>query len=138
LGISLKLDKGWRIELGLDGQMSQERNNNMDYGVVSNGPQQMNISIRAAGQRASHILSRGQKKILSVLFYLCSAEIIYEQTGIAPILCLDDIGAELDADNQHLLLEYLQKRPHQLFITAVTEEEIAQAFQELQVFHVKQ
>ena len=109
----------------------------MEYGLLNNGPHKMNIVIKESGQSASHILSRGQKKILSVLFHLCSADIIYQQTGLPPILCLDDISAELDEHNKGLLLEYLQQQPHQLFITAVSEAEIANAFTDLQVFHVK-
>ena len=137
LDISLKLDKGWRHDLTMQQQLHQDRKKNMEYGSVNNGPHKMNISIRESGQMATHILSRGQKKILSALFYLCSAEIIHQQTGHPPILCLDDIGAELDDTNKHRLLEYLQNKPHQLFITAVSESEIKNHFDNIQVFHVK-
>ncbi|WP_395373563.1 DNA replication/repair protein RecF [Marinicella sp. W31] len=137
LDITLKLDKGWRHDLSMQEQLQQDKKKNMEYGLVNNGPHKMNITIRESGQMATHILSRGQKKILSVLFYLCSAEIIQQQTGFAPILCLDDIGAELDKENKHRLLKYLQDKPHQLFITAVSEDEIKDYFENMQVFHVK-
>lgn len=58
-----------------------------------------------------------------------------------PIILLDDITAELDAQALHILLDSLSKLSCQVFITSLDAQVIAlvqQYWQDTQVFHVKQ
>lgn len=135
--ILIMLDQGWKEDLTIEEQLTRDRKKNSENKKILNGPHKMNFLIRECGKTASHVLSRGQKKILSVLFYLASMEIIYEQKKIMPIFCLDDIGAELDKENKEKLLNYIEKKPYQIFLTTVDDKEFVDDMESPKMFHVE-
>lgn len=137
---SLKIDykKGWSDTMSLQEQLVKERERSFKYGLLQSGPHKMDLKVSVNNIPASQSLSRGQKKILSILFYLSYYEVLLKNTNTIPILCLDDLDAELDDKRISLLSEYIKKSPSQVFISTVQVQKIEQFFPNAEMFHVKQ
>ncbi|NLC34099.1 MAG: DNA replication/repair protein RecF [Erysipelothrix sp.] len=56
----------------------------------------------------SKVLSQGQIRMVLLAIKLVIVDFIYEKSGIKPILLLDDVMSELDADNQINLINAIQ------------------------------
>ena len=86
---------------------------------TSSGPHKRFFKINVHDTDASLILSRGQQKIASIVLHLVQREIIKNDTGISPILLMDDISSELDKDNANLMLKYLINNSIQTIMTSI-------------------
>ena len=86
---------------------------------TSSGPHKRFFKINVQDTDASLILSRGQQKIASIVLHLVQREIIKNDTGISPILLMDDISSELDKDNANLMLKYLINNSIQTIMTSI-------------------
>jgi hypothetical protein len=64
------------------------------------GPHRADFTIRIAGRPPAEALSRGQQKLLVIALVLAQAELYQRHVGDACILLIDDLPAELDADNR--------------------------------------
>ena len=96
----------------------------------------MDIKIKIGKLQAAQALSRGQKKVLSIAFYMAYIEILIKNK-IKPIVCLDDFDAELDSLKISKAADFFKKTKAQIFITSVQKEKIQKAFPEAALFHVK-
>ena len=82
--------------------------------------------------------SQGQQRTTALAVKLAEIDLMQEETGEYPVLLLDDVLSELDANRQtHLLLAIQDKV--QTFITAPTLSDVArQLIHTPKVFHVQQ
>ncbi|WP_294975298.1 DNA replication/repair protein RecF [uncultured Leuconostoc sp.] len=82
--------------------------------------------------------SQGQQRTTALAIKLAEIDLMQQETGEYPILLLDDVLSELDANRQtHLLLAIQDKV--QTFITAPTLSDVArQLIHAPKVFHVQQ
>ncbi|MBR0185168.1 MAG: hypothetical protein IJQ24_03985, partial [Synergistaceae bacterium] len=67
---------------------------------------------------ASESLSRGQKRRLILYIILTSGRLIEERLKRKPVLLLDDLTAELDAEGREWTYNQLKATGWQAFITA--------------------
>ncbi|CAK8054294.1 DNA replication/repair protein RecF [Eupransor demetentiae] len=81
--------------------------------------------------------SQGQQRTAALALKLAEIDLMHEETGEYPVLLLDDVLSELDANRQtHLLLAIQDKV--QTFLTAPSLSEVArQLIMEPKVFQVK-
>lgn len=133
----LELSRGWGAgdyrEL-LESALERDRR----QGMTVEGPHRAELRIRLHDHQAKSRASRGQQKLLICALILAQAELIYASTGLAPILLVDDFGAELAHEYQRVLLEALLRYPGQVFITAFERQGVlAQSF-DAAMFHVEQ
>ena len=135
-GIVLIYKRGWTEGLSFIQQLEKDREKNLKYGQLLNGPHKMDIKITINHTDASKVLSRGQKKMLSIVFYLSYLKVL-EFNQIFPILCLDDFDAEIDENKLQTTSEYFKSYQSQIFITSVHKEKIVKAFPNADLFHVK-
>jgi DNA replication and repair protein RecF len=63
-------------------------------------------------------LSRGQQKILSIIFWLSQVKHL-TQKNIIPIILIDDISSELDNQKIKIIIDFLKKLKTQVFITSI-------------------
>jgi DNA replication and repair protein RecF len=136
--IDIIYDKGWQNNITLSDLLDIDREKNIKYGVLQNGPHKMDIKIFINKFPASQTLSRGQKKIISILFYLAYVETLLKDCDIKSIVCLDDLDAELDELKFKYICKKFDELDLQLFITTVQESKLINVFSDVEMFHVKQ
>jgi DNA replication and repair protein RecF len=135
---NIEFSQGWVNGISLAESISQERDKNLLYGVMYSGVHKMDIRCKVNKSDAQEVCSRGQKKLISILFYLSFIELIAEFTGLAPIVCLDDMDAELDVNKTNLMCDFIRLSENQVFISTVDPKKITTLFDDASVFHVKQ
>ena len=90
-------------------------------GSVLVGPHRDDLLFSCLGRPASQALSRGQKRRLVVAAILASGLLIEAQLRTKPILLLDDVTAELDAEGRELMGRALTATGWQVFVTGVED-----------------
>lgn len=72
--------------------------------MTTRGPHRDDLDVCVAGQPARSFASQGQQKTAALAIKLAEVELIHERTGEFPLLMLDDVLSELDADRARRLL----------------------------------
>ncbi len=116
------------------GALRNSRKNDVFTGHTGVGPHRDDISVEISGMDARAYGSQGQKRSAVIAMKLAEAELLESATGETPVVFLDDVLSELDAERRDYLLNRLQK--FQVFITCC-EPEAAGASGSGTVFHVK-
>lgn len=131
---SFDLQPGWSADLNLQEALLQGRDRDRRMGTTLSGPHRAELRIRADGQHARTRISRGQQKLLLAAMLISQCEEIDACTGMAPILLVDDFGAELAMEFQAALLAELQVYRGQVILTSF---EVSELLSSLEVFHVE-
>lgn len=135
--VDIKLRSGWDETQSLVEQLTQRLDVDARQGFTGVGPHRADIVIRAEKSAAAKRLSRGQQKLVIVALILGQAQVLRDRTGIAPILLLDDLPAELDRGHRDRVMTMLAKWGGQALITAV-EAESLRLSSDAKLFHVEQ
>ena len=121
--------------------LEQHIHNNFEKEFMINKPlvglHKRNFDILLDQDIASSILSRGQQKVLSCILHLLSKEFIEKSLKIQPLVLIDDICSELDKENQHLMLKYLNNMNTQAILTSIEKIALDPKFN-VNLFHVEQ
>jgi DNA replication and repair protein RecF len=137
VALDIHLTKGWNKALSLEEMLSRSEEKDLSQGFTGSGIHRAQLKITTAGSSASKLLSRGQQKILVYGLVLGLSEIIQKHTLEPSLLLIDDLGAELDATNTGLMLEYLRGMRLQTFITTLDAQHLCRDEAD-KVFHVEQ
>lgn len=134
----LRYSRGWAPELDLIDALGDRRGRDLERGHTSAGPHRADwkIGFELAPEREH--LSRGQEKLCALAFLLAQAALFSRQRGEWPVLCLDDLASELDAEHQRRVLAWLVRTGAQVMITgtaALDRDRFASAA--YQMFHVE-
>lgn len=97
--------------------LRQRRERDRLRGHTSVGPHRTDwtFSFGEAGRREH--LSRGQEKLCALALALAQARLFAAQRGEWPILCLDDLASEVDAEHLQRVLDALDGLPMQVLLT---------------------
>lgn len=87
----------------------------IQLGTTRMGPHRDEIQLSIEGLPCRSYGSQGQQRSAVLALKLAEAEIMAEDLGEEPVILLDDVLSELDAERQHYLLELSSRR--QVFIT---------------------
>jgi len=98
--------------------LDEARSEDLRRGVSTVGPHRDDIHLRLEGRDARSFASQGQQRTIVVALKLAEAEVVTRFTGERPILLLDDVLSELDADRRRALLERVDG-PGQVIVTSV-------------------
>ena len=131
---------GWaRDNLSLADALLVARDRDIANGFTSVGPHRADWRIDYAALPGRETLSRGQAKLSALAILLAQAEQHAAASGEWPVVALDDLASELDANHQRRVLEWLQSSGAQVFITGTEAPAALSLLQgELAVFHVEQ
>lgn len=107
----------------------------LKFGRTNAGVHRSDLTINLDGTPANQTASRGQLKLLAITLLLAQSNVIHSSNNSKAIILIDDISAELDPDNKHILLDYLNKLDQQLILTTPTDKVLE--LNNSTMFHVK-
>ncbi|MCE5201143.1 MAG: DNA replication and repair protein RecF [Synergistaceae bacterium] len=90
------------------------------------GPHRDDLVITADGKSAAMSLSRGLRRRVAIALMLAASDGVRRKLGREPVLLLDEVTAELDAEGRKVLFEALTERKGQVF--AATAEPFISGF----------
>lgn len=105
--------------------LADSRERDAQVGYTTSGPHADDIAVELQGFRARGHASRGQKKLLMLAWKAVEAEHYKAKRGEAPVLVLDDAFADLDADRQKRVTDFLCSYEGQSFITGTHQLDIS-------------
>jgi len=121
----LKYWRGWDEDTDLFHQLQQGLTRDRKYGFTTVGPHKADIRFLLNGQDAAEQLSRGQLKLLICMLKVVQSQLLLQMTGIRCLFLLDDLPAELDADNRTKVCQLLGGLQNQCFLTSIEQESLA-------------
>lgn len=103
-----------------------KRSNELDRGLTLTGPHRDDLVLRVRGLPVKGYASHGESWSVALALRLASAELLRSESPAGdPVLILDDVFAELDADRRQRLAA-LTAGYEQVIVTAAVEEDIPQ------------
>lgn len=107
----------WRAE-GLAAALREVRRDELRRGISLVGPHRDDLDVTLAGLPSRTHASQGEQRTLALALRLAAARRLAVALETAPLLLLDDVFSELDADRSTALLAHLP--PGQTVITTAT------------------
>jgi DNA replication and repair protein RecF len=103
------------IEELLRGALVQRRRAEIDRGLTLVGPHRDELQLQIEGLDARYQASQGEQRTLALALRLAGHLVVRELVGAAPVLLLDDVFSELDAQRAAALVRNLP--PGQTLLT---------------------
>ena len=122
VGVEVDYRRGWPLEpptRDFAEWLRSSRSADRQQAHTRLGPHRADFILRIAGYLPDLVLSRGEQKLLSVALLLAQAELYRLRLGQSCILLIDDLPAELDAENRKRVSHALAELDTQLFVTAI-------------------
>jgi DNA replication and repair protein RecF len=135
-GLTITYDAGWDSASPLDDEFDRRWTHDRTTGMTNAGPHRADLRIQLGGRDASRTASRGQAKLLLAALVLAQAALIRQKSGLAPILLVDDLAAELDNQAKQKFIQQLSSSGSQLLITAADPSALP-TLPDAAMFHVK-
>jgi len=86
-------------------------------GMTLVGPHRADLLCALGGQDARHFASQGQQRAMVLAMKLAEVVHVKRKLGAPPILLLDDVSSELDAERTRLLFQVVQRVESQVFVS---------------------
>jgi DNA replication and repair protein RecF len=121
-------------------ELAQSRGRERTFRSTLIGPHRDELLLTVGGKSAAQFGSEGQKRSLAIALKLAQAEYVANLQGTPPVLLIDDIMGELDAERRTAFLPLLQRVQHahsQVFMTATEERWPQELGRELIRWHVQ-
>jgi len=115
--IELRYEPAWR-QGGLVAALAGSRTDDVRRGVSTVGPHRDDVELTVNGMPARTHASQGEQRTLALALRLGAHRLVTERTGSAPVLILDDVLSELDAQRAAALLRHLP--PGQVVLTTAS------------------
>ena len=106
----------------------------MALGHTTQGPHRQDFVFSVDKKKAAANLSRGQVKLLIILMFLSSYDVINKFSQKESFLLIDDIGSEMDEDNLKTLFNIISKDKNQVILTAIDGSFLDQMNEDLKQF----
>ena len=104
--VTLVYDAPWRVE-GLAAALVAARPDELRRGVSLVGPHRDDVLLTLDDLPARTHASQGEQRTLALALRLAAHSVVAEEVGEPPLLLLDDVFSELDADRSTGLLDHL-------------------------------
>lgn len=101
-------------------QLTRDRRRDELRGYTHSGPHADDLALDLDGRPADIHASQGQTRALVLSLKIAEINHLYRVLGDAPVLLLDDVSSELDAQRNAHLFEFLRAVPCQVFITTTS------------------
>jgi DNA replication and repair protein RecF len=134
--VKLNYFSGWKNNLidQLDIEIEKDRR----FKRTHSGPHRADLQIIFNDETAKNSASRGQQKLLVVIFTLSQIALHQQQSQSPGLLMIDDLPSELDAQHQNLVINALFDLKQQILITAIDPDSLdLSLWTDSRMFHVK-
>jgi len=138
--ISLQYLQGWNSKKDLNNILAENRTRELEKGYALYGAHKFDLRLTLNRQSLEDCLSRGQQKLFLLALTFAQTKLIEQVNRVKPILLIDDIGAELDANSRKIIAELNQRLDCQTVITAIEKgalEPLLPKNKKYEMFHVK-
>jgi DNA replication and repair protein RecF len=109
---------GWAGEgEGLAAALVASRDRDRQLGYTTPGPHRANWALQYPLLPTREVLSRGQEKLSALCCILAQAQQFASVRSDWPVVCVDDLGSELDRTHQALAADWLAAQPAQVWVT---------------------
>jgi len=89
---------------------------------TGHGPHRDDLELTLDGHEARIVASQGQHRALTLALKSAELATIAQARGVQPILLLDDVSSELDAERTAALFEHLAATESQIFLTTTRRD----------------
>ncbi len=134
--VRLDYRRGWADDRALAEALRERRERDAWRGHTVAGPHRADWSVVFEHAPQREHLSRGQEKLCALGCMLAQGSLYAEHQDAWPIVCLDDLASELDAEHQASVVRALAAAGSQVIVTG-TEKVTALEAVDVTVFHVE-
>jgi DNA replication and repair protein RecF len=106
-----------QVQQWLSEQLQESLEIDLERGFTSVGPHADDLRFEIGGHSARAYASQGQVRALVLALKVAEIENLRQQLGFAPLLLLDDVSSELDAERNRALMDYLGATTSQVLMT---------------------
>jgi DNA replication and repair protein RecF len=89
-------------------ELAERIDSDLDRGFTGHGPHRDDLVLLRDGRELRSYGSQGEQRIALLALLLAERAVLAEERGTPPLLLLDDVMSELDADRRALLVERLR------------------------------
>jgi len=130
--------RGWSQDVSYRQALEAGLARDKELGFTRQGPQRAELVFLYGGQPLIEQLSRGQLKLFVTALKVAQVQLLKRETSQTSLFLMDDMGAELDKENQFRVLQLLRSVEAQVFVTAINEiENSSWSSGQVGRFHVK-
>ncbi|OCG49748.1 DNA replication/repair protein RecF [Gilliamella sp. Choc5-1] len=130
--------QGWDHGINYSEQLQKQYDRDKLLNYTTLGPHKADIKLRIDNIPVEDLLSRGQLKLVMCALRLSQGEYYSKQHSQSCIYLIDDFASELDQNRRDLLAKRLKLANSQVFITAVSQDQISHMIDENdKIFHIK-
>ncbi len=133
--LSIHYEQGFQSDLRQELLASESEERRLRHTLV--GVHRDELYLFLAGKPVVAFASEGQQRTIALALKLAQVRLLTEQTNAVPILLLDDIFGELDADRRQRLLAHLPAQAQKI-ITATSMREIFGDISDAAIFEIAQ
>jgi len=136
--LSIEYRRGWARDASYRQALEAGLARDREQGYTRVGPQRAELAFLYGGRPLNEQFSRGQLKLFVTALKVAQAQLLKQETSQTSLFLMDDIGAELDKENQLRVLQLLRSVGAQVFVTAISEiENTGWKTDQVGRFHVK-
>ncbi len=136
--LDIRYKKGWKEDQSYLETLRLGLQKDRDARYTRMGPQRAELIFACDGRPAGERLSRGQQKITIAALQAAQSVVLHQRTGKVGIFLFDDLGSELDVENQRRCLAMLAETPSQVFVTIIDSSPLRELpLERAKRFHVK-
>lgn len=139
--INIEFYSGWDKDKELYELLVKNEKKDIFSKTTTTGPHKADIKILINKVDAKQILSRGEQKILSILWCCSQNEVLRKKYNIDATLIIDDIKSELDNATFEVFLNLLNFLDNQVIFSCIDDHfssKINPNYKDFKKFHVEQ
>ena len=139
--ITIEFFSGWDVDRSLYDVLVENEQKDLIRKSTTRGPHKADIKILIGENDAKQILSRGEQKILSIIWCCAQHEVLRKVHNIEATLIIDDIKSELDDDTFNVFINLLDFLNNQIIFSCIDDHfssKIVDKYNDFKKFHVEQ
>ena len=139
-GLKIYLKPGFDPAIGLNIELNKSNNIDLKRRVTTVGPHKSDVLFESEGLLIKDLFSRGEQKLLSILWSISQNIYLERSFNLTPILLLDDLSSELDSEMLECFLPTLEHIENRLIFSNIIDpfdSKITHSKQSLKKFHVE-
>ncbi len=105
-------------------ELAQRVESDIERGFTGHGPHRDDLALTREGRELRTYGSQGQQRLGLLALLLAEREILGRVRGHVPLMLLDDVMSELDAERRRVLVEALRSGPGQAVITTTDPDHV--------------